>query len=473
MAIPFLLSVCRAVAVGDPTPDKIALFARKQMEDRHIPGMSVAVVRNGQIMYANGFGLADISRSLPATADTVYLIASLSKQFTAAAIMVLVQEHKVSLDSPICPLLAGLNPPVAWQRVTVRNLLNQTSGIPELWKHVDLTNMVSTTPRKVVKSLRDSPLSFVPGSQYEYSNSNYYLLAQIVRTVSGESFDKFLSGRLFRPLHMDSTSSYDPSVKTSDRTTGYLLLSNRIDTNFELPGRSFLTGFGGIQTNVIDLAKWDAALYKNYPLTASSKLAMWKSPTLTDGQTSNYGFGWLIDNYHGHRLIWHNGALPGTTVWMGRFVDDKLTVIVLSNLRNIDEPDISVNQFAEIGKGIAGLYSRVLAPSTTAPKDASTHIDAALLAICSKASFAIALGHAQQDMFTTGAANALFPYAINQTTAAFQSLGSLKSCDGLYQQNKDGFIAITCRLTFTNTSLIYMFAVEPHSNKIAGIFPQN
>jgi CubicO group peptidase (beta-lactamase class C family) len=456
-----------------PSPGEIDQFVLQEMMQKEIPGLSIAVVRNGKVIYIKGYGFADSASRSPAAPQTVYLIASLSKQFTAAAVMLLVQDGKLGLDEKIAPLLPQVTLPKSWDRLTVRELLNQTTGLVELDDYVDLDKPDAATPQSIIDSIKGQPLAFTSGSAFKYSNTNFYLAAKIVEAVSGESFYTFMQRRLFGPLAMNSTRMNNPAVANLDRATGYLLYSGKVSADFTPIAPVFLLGCGGIETNVVDLARWDAALYRNSPLTAQSKEAMWSPPALSGQGNSDYGFGWLVEKDSGHRLIWHNGALPGVTCWMGRYVDDKLTVIVLSNLRNIDQPIQSVNDFSELGKGIAGLYVPAVMPLSVVKPSSKATISPKILAICKKAIADVYSGQPDPAMYTSDTVKALFPDALNQTSQLFKSLGPEQSFEPLFQKSESGMIELTCRITFGSTKLVYMFVLTPDTNLIAGIMPQN
>jgi D-alanyl-D-alanine carboxypeptidase len=449
------------------TSSQIDRFVRSEMVAGQIPGLSIAVVRNGKLVFADGYGLADIEQLTRATPTTIYPIASLSKQFTAAAIMLLVQDARLDLSAPIAPRISYLNPPSSWKSITVRQLLNQTSGIPNFLDLADITKGSTTTPQTIIDLIRNKPLSFAPGTEYEYSNSNYFLLALVAESVSRVNIYKLLDDHVFHPLGLNATGEYDCTANNRKRAAAYVVESGKLTNEFTKVETPFLVGCGGIQTTVLDLAKWDTALYTNTPLTAASKKAMWTPPSKL---STDYGFGWIVDSINGHRLIWHNGAIPGATCWMGRYVDDKLTVIVLSNLFNADNVNITALRVAEIGEGIAGLFLPVLRPVSLSPE---ATIDPKLVAICKKAIVDIDDGTADPAMYTPAAAQALFPNAIAQTGAIFKALGPFQSLEPLSRTKEYGMNVITCRVTFGATALVYAFALTVDANQIAGIIPQH
>ncbi len=462
-----------SLAQASVPSSKIDRFVQQEMGKRSIPGLSIAVVKNDRIVFTKGYGFADRASHTHASSDTVYQIASLSKQFTAAAVMILVQRGELKLDQRASDLLPYLTLPAAWNEITVRQLLNQTSGIVELNDHVDFSDESHASPQDIIDEIGREPLQFVPGTEFKYSNSNYYLLAEIVRETTGKDIYRFLEDNAFRQLGMHQTSRFELDETTKNRATGYLKSAGVVVPNFARISSVFLIGCGGFQTNVLDLAKWDIALNTEFPLCSKSKTAMWTSPQLAGGTYSNYGFGWLNDSRNGHRLIWHNGALPGVTCWMGRYVDDHLTVIVLSNLRDLDDKNESASGFAEIGEGVAGLYNSEFTPESLIVPAAVGTINPRLTSICEEAIEDIYAGHPKRSMYTSDTADALFPDALNQTRSIFLSLGTINSFTPLKSFHQDGMNVITCRIQFGSSVLVYDFVLTPKSNLIAGIIPKH
>jgi D-alanyl-D-alanine carboxypeptidase len=323
----FLLIAFNSPAFADAVDD----YVRAVMQERHIPGAAIAVVKNGRVVKTAGYGLASVEFNVPATPETVFEIGSVSKQMTAAAIMLLVEEGKVNLDEKISKYLPGT--PETWQNVTVRHLLTHTSGIKSYTglSGFELTKRLSRD--EFIKALAAHPLDFETGSRYSYSNSGYNLLGHIIETVSGKNYWDFMRERVFRPLGMDKTGDRDPKYVIKNRATGYEW------QNGQLVGRDYdltdVFAAGAIVSTVTDLAKWEAALRGDTFLKPSSKTQMWTPVTLNDGKPYPYGLGWRISDVRGHKLIAHSGQTAGFGASLSRFVDDDLTVIALTNLGEI------------------------------------------------------------------------------------------------------------------------------------------
>jgi D-alanyl-D-alanine carboxypeptidase len=328
-------------------------YIRAAMGEFRIPGLSLAVVKNGRIVKASGYGVANLETNTPATARTVYKTASLSKQFIAAAIMLLVQEGKLGLDDKASRYLDGA--PETWREITVRHLLTGTSGIARDPRESDYEPYREQPITDVIKATYPIPLRFNPGEKWEYSNVGYYALAEIITRTSGKSWNEFIAERLFAPAGMTSTRLTTTTAIVPHRADGYRNTSNgRINAEDWIAPRPS----GAFLSTVVDLAKWDAFLDSTNILTTSSKRQMWTRATLTNGAATNYGFGWVVDSFLGRSRIHHDGQFPGFRSDYERFPDDKLTVIVLVNSDNARVESLALK--------IAGFYASTLTAPTFA-----------------------------------------------------------------------------------------------------------
>ncbi len=303
-----------------------------EMATHHIPGLSLAVVRQGEVVQAGGYGFANLEWRAPATSDTAYQIASVTKQFTATAVMLLVQEGKLDLHQSIGRYLEDT--PESWQAVTVEQLLNHTGGLMRdgtvgYWTKPDDIKQDYAYPQ-MFQMLAQAPLDFVPGTKMSYSNSGYFLAGLIIERITQQSLNDFLTERIFAPLLMTSTRINDLSAVIPQRATGY----RWTEQGWQHPayiGLNHHFANGGLISTVNDLARWDAALYTARILPQTALAQMWTPATLRDGTVTDYGLGWGIGTHEGHRVVAHSGALPGFTTYIGRFIDDGLTVILFTN----------------------------------------------------------------------------------------------------------------------------------------------
>jgi CubicO group peptidase (beta-lactamase class C family) len=338
--------------------DRIDDYVMGQIKRQNIPGLSLAVVKDGKVIKAKGYGLANLEWNIAATPDTGYQLASVSKQFTATGIMLLVEEGKLQLSDPIRKYFPEV--PAAWSNITVRHLLTMTSGIkdylnivpPEDWRK-DFTH------EKIVQIMTEAPLDFAAGEKFSYSNSNYVLLAMLIQKLSGKSYDAFLAERVWGPLQMTATRRDNPFDVIPNRAALYNWKTNHFENIDFLSPSLWNNGDGGLFSSAVDLARWDAALYTERVLKKASLEQMWAPTRLNDGKESEYGFGWALGSVRGHRLIGHGGGRPGTATQISRFVDDGLTVIVLINGRG--DP-------SGISRRVAGYYIPGLTLDTLKPE---------------------------------------------------------------------------------------------------------
>ena len=350
-----LLWVATAVCASTDAVDR---YIETQLKQRNIPGLSLAVARDGKLQKARGYGLADVENNVPATERTVYQWASVSKQFTAEAIMLLARDGKLRLDDPVARHYAGA--PSAWTNVTIRHLLNHTSGIKS---YTSLPSFFDTLrkdykPDELIGLVRDLPLEFDPGERWDYNNTGYYLLGLIVENASGKSYAEFLASRIFKPLEMTTARVNHQFEIITNRATGYDNRSNALwRAEFVSPTQPYSAG--ALVGTVLDLAKWDAALYTDKLLPTSDHQEMWTLTKLNDGKTAPYGYGWQIGDIRGHRYVAHGGGIHGFSTYILRLLEEKLTVIVLINTGSSPET---------IARGIAGQYVNGITLATIEPK---------------------------------------------------------------------------------------------------------
>ena len=336
---------------ADAVDDRV----KAQMQALHIPGLSIAVVEKGRLIKAAGYGLANVETDSPATPETVYKIASLSKQFLAAAVMLLVEEGKIGLDDRAQKYLNGS--PESWKNITVRHLLTHTSGIVR--DPSDYHPYKEQQPSNVIESVYPLPLSFQPGEKWLYSNVGYYVLAEIISKASGKSWSAFISERLFAPAGMTATRVLTLTAIVPNRASGYEQTdSGMVNAENWIAVRPS----GAFLSTVLDLAKWDAFMDSHSPITAANRKQMRTPVSLNDGTSADYGFGWYVDSFLGRARIHHDGQYPGFRSDYERFENDQLSVIVLANSGSSRVDSLAIK--------IAGFYVPTLAtpPFTTSAK---------------------------------------------------------------------------------------------------------
>jgi CubicO group peptidase (beta-lactamase class C family) len=294
------------------------------------PGASVLVVRDGAAVLARSYGMADVEAGIRATPRTNYRLASLTKQFTATAIMLLKEDGRLRYDDPITKYLPKL--PATARGVTIRMLLTHTSG---LWAYEDFvpdsqTTQVHDADVPALIAHADSSY-FAPGSAYRYSNTGYALLALIVERASGERFARFLHDRIFAPLGMSATVAYENGVSTvADRAFGYSIDNGRVRRT-DQSSTSAVLGDGGIYTSLEDLAKWDAALDAHALVADGDQREAWTSALTTRGARVGYGFGWFVDSASDGPRLRHHGETMGFTNAILKIPSRRLTIVILTN----------------------------------------------------------------------------------------------------------------------------------------------
>ena len=310
-------------ALADPVDDAV----KKLMAAHQIPGLVLQVAQHGQTVKTAAYGQANLEWNIPATPDTVFEIGSITKQFTAACILMLMQDGKLALDDPISRYLT--NTPTGWSDITIRHLLTHTSGITnytgldgfELSRHL--------TQAQFIAKIGDQPTLFAPGARFSYCNTGYNLLGFIVENVSGQSYWDFLTARILQPLGMTATVKREPSRILAQRAAGYDFVAGRRvnrDVNY-----TDLFSAGEIASTVGDVMKWNAGLASGKFLGDSSKAQWWTSGKLNDGTPIGYGFGWFLNPLAGHRCQAHGGATSGFSAANQRFPDDGLELVILTN----------------------------------------------------------------------------------------------------------------------------------------------
>jgi CubicO group peptidase (beta-lactamase class C family) len=323
-------STCFAQAQLPAAADAIDNYVAAEIQRQHIPGLSLLVVKGGKVVRAEGFGLANVELQVPVKPVTVFQSGSVGKQFTATAIMMLVEEGKIGLDDPLTKYFADA--PASWKNVTVRELLSHTAGFGDYPKDFDFRK--DWTEDEELKLIESIPLAYPPGTNWDYSNFGYVTLGILIHRVTGEFYGDFLQQRIFQPLGMQSTRIISEADLVPYRAAGYRLMKDQLKNQEWVAPMVNTTADGSLYFSILDLAKWDAALYTEKLLKQSSLDQMWTVAKLKNGEPNKgaYGFGWFIEQRNGHRCIHHDGAWQGFETAIDRYVDDQLTVVALANL---------------------------------------------------------------------------------------------------------------------------------------------
>ncbi len=356
-----LVSVLSAVSFAQVTTEQIdAIF--RPLTTRQTPGLAVGVIHDGKLVFAKGYGLSNVEKQIPITPDTDFRLASVTKQFTATAIMLLAHEGKLRYDDSLTKIFPEF--PAYGQNITIRELLTHTSGLKDYGELYMKQVSESTPPEKVPQILdkgvlqlleQQTTTDFPPGTKWAYSNSGYAVLAMVVERASGKPFSEFLHEHIFKPLHMNKTVAFENGRNQvpnrafgyqKDKATGKFTFADQSPT-------SAVLGDGGIYTSIREMAKWDRAL-REHRLLSEAEMRDATTPVQasdglkrSDGSTIAYGFGWFLEPYKGHARHYHDGGTMGFRTTIQRFPSERLTIIVLSNRTDLD-PDAEALKVADL-----------------------------------------------------------------------------------------------------------------------------
>jgi D-alanyl-D-alanine carboxypeptidase len=303
--------------------DAVDTYLRAEMANQRIPGVAVAVLRDGKPVSVKTLGLANIENGSPVTRDTVFKIGSVSKQFIATGIMLLVRDGKVRLDDPVNTYLDDA--PAAWSGIKLRHLLTHTSGLVRESPGFDGIKIQSDAD--IIRKAYDVPLQSPPGAKWAYCNLGYFILAEVIHRVSGQLWPQFMTERVFKPAGMTATRTTDTFDIVPNRANGYLFRDN---IQHNVGPLLALRPSGAFLSTITDLMKWEQALRNGVVLSKAEQAQMLTPMKLTDGTATEYAFGWIVSDLNGHRRVRHGGSLPGFRSEYSRY-DDSLSVIVLVN----------------------------------------------------------------------------------------------------------------------------------------------
>jgi CubicO group peptidase (beta-lactamase class C family) len=449
-----------SVSFGGPT-EQVEAYVKSQLTKRHIPGMSVAVVYKGRIVLARGYGFANVELSVPATAETVYMIGSITKHFTAAGLMLLVEDGRIALDDTITSYLPDI--PSVPAQVTVRHLLTHTSGIID---HTEIPGSVAFArqdrlPREVVKDALARPLQFKPGEQFSYSNTNYFLLGMIIERINRSSFGPYLTKRIFGPLQMKATRMNNRRAIIGQRASGYNWTGQTL-VNAGYVSPSNLWSSGGIVSTVQDLALWEHALASHTILKKATLQEMLEPARLSNGQEVKYGLGNELEDQQGHHVAGHAGEVFGFSSAFARYVDDALCVIVLCNLG-----DAPAEVFAE---RIAAIYLGLPITSYENNKGIEDK-EPKITEMVRRILDAAREGKVDQALFTAPAQRELVPTIRRAGRELLGSKGALKSLVLLERKEIRGKHIFVYRAVFAQDTLIWTLELDDQG-KIAKLEPK-
>lgn len=331
---------------ADQAVDDVARFVRAEMKRQQIPGLALLVSRHGQPVRSEGYGLANVELQAAVRPETIFQSGSVGKQFTATGVMMLIEAGKVGLQDPLTKYFP--QGPDWWKDVTVRELLSHTAGFTDYPHDFDMRKDYSE--EDLLKIVAAIPAAYAPGTKWLYSNLGYLTLGLLIHRVTGEFYGDFLQRRIFGPLGMSTTRIINEADIIPNRAAGYRLAGGRLKNQEWVSPSLNTTADGSLYFSILDLSKWDASLYTEKLLKSANLEQMWTVAALRDGKPNSgqYGFGWFVRSKKGHRLVEHEGQWQGFETQISRYVDDGLTVVVLTNLADAKPK--------RIADGVASIY---------------------------------------------------------------------------------------------------------------------
>jgi N-acyl-D-aspartate/D-glutamate deacylase/CubicO group peptidase (beta-lactamase class C family) len=324
-------------------PDPIDVIVERELAAQRIPGVAIAVVRRGEVVKAQGYGLANVEHNVPVATETIFQSGSLGKQFTAALVMLLVEDGKLALSDPLTKFYPDA--PASWRAITVRHLLTHTSGLADYTAgKIDYRRDYSEDD--LARLAYEMPLDFAPGDQWKYSNTGYVLLGALVRKAAGSFYGDLLRDRVFAPLGMTTARVISEADIVPHRAAGYRLTRGTLQNQEWVAPQLNTTADGSLYLSLRDLIAWDRGLRAHAVLKPESWSAMFEPVRLNSGRRHPYGFGWDVERLAGQDVRRHGGSWQGFKTYIARYLGDDLTIIALANLAQA-QPERIVNAIAE------------------------------------------------------------------------------------------------------------------------------
>jgi CubicO group peptidase (beta-lactamase class C family) len=312
------------IALCGCQPDRIDEYVQSVMANQRIPGMAIAIIKQGEPADVRTYGLANVEHSVPVTEKTAFRLASISKQITATAIMMLSEAGKLDVRDSFCDFLDQC--PESWKDIEIRHLLTHTSGMPRRSPVMDPMDLQTTL--EVIEGMYDVELESQPGDAFLYSNIAYSILGEVITNVSGQLWSDYVREHIFLPLGMNDTRTADYYELIPHRAEGYRFSDNVLYRDDIIIA---VRPSGGYVSTIADMVKWDHAISNLTLISESSREIMWAPAILNDGTNTNYGFGWWNDEVGGVRRVRHGGSNPGFRTWYTQYIDYDLRIIVLAN----------------------------------------------------------------------------------------------------------------------------------------------
>ena len=362
--LSLIVVTCILATLGDATTsprafeelERVDDYIRAAMARQKIPGLAVAIVLNGEVIKARGYGEANVEHKVPVTPETIFQSGSVGKQFTSAAVMLLVEDGRIALTDPVMKFFPQA--PAGWKSITIRHLLTHTSGLPD-YTTGTLDYRRDYTEDDLLKFAYALTPEFPPGTRWNYSNTGYVVLGAVIRKVSGKFYGDLLRERVFAPLGMPTARVISEDAIVPNRAAGYRLEKGELRNQEWVSPSLNTTADGSLYLSLLDLIAWDRGLRERRVLEPATWQQVFTPVVLKSGRTYPYGFGWSIDEVGKRPVQRHGGAWQGFRTDIARYPENGLTVIVLANLAEADP--------GEIVDGIAALLDPRLQPAAPGP----------------------------------------------------------------------------------------------------------
>lgn len=429
-------------SLSAPLRTKVDDIANQVLKTTGVPSASIAIVQDGKITYLQAYGAAKLDPHTPATPQMRYSIGSISKQFTAAAILLLAEEGKLSLDDPVSRYVTGLTD---GDKITIRQLLSHTSGYQDFWPqdYVPPLMLKPISAEQIMDRWAKIPLDFQPGTKWQYSNTNYVIAGVIVEKVAGMPLLQFLSQRVFVPLGMTSVADTNLNKLPPTDPTGYFKYALGPSLPAPKEGKGWMFAAGELAMTAEDLAKWDIAIIDQKILKPVSYREMETEIVLKDGVGTNYGLGVFVRNTNGHRTLEHGGEVSGFVAENLVLPDDKIAIVVLTN------QDAS-EAASDIGSQVRGLLINAANPSD--PKQ-----DALMRQVYD----GLQQGKIDRSLFTDNA-NAYFDdQALKDYASSLGPLGAPQAFTQLRSSLRGGMTARIYQVKYPNKNLVIIIYEMP------------
>ena len=420
---------------------KVDDYIKAEMQKQKIPGVSLAVVKDGKPIIVKGYGFANLEHQVVVKPETIFQSGSVGKQFTAAAVMMLVEDGKIGLDEKIGKYLGEV--PESWSNITVRHLLSHTGGMTDYPQDFDFRR--DYTEDEILKRAKEIPVAFKPGEKWQYSNLGYVTLGIIISKITGKFYGEFFKERIFRPLGMTTARIINEADVIPDRAAGYRLVNGEVKNQDWVSPTINTPADGSMYLTALDMIKWDEALTTGKLLRKTSFDEMWTPIKLIGGKPHPYGFGWALRSVNGKRVIEHGGAWQGFKAHIARFPDNRLTVIVFANL-------IQTNQ-GRLAHGVASIIDPELKPRPIPDPDP------AFTAKTRELFQAVLAGTHDAERFTPEVQKVITDQK-DRLAAFVKTMGTIRSFDLIERTEEGESVRYRYQVEFTGMSLFLAMAVN-------------